>query len=142
MIIIAIMKLNSYEITRRPSKPAGLTLIEVLTMLAIIGIIGAIAIPQLTSWLTSDAQDLRNRRNAQELAGVFATAQVAGRDFAASGDLVQTIRNVITGGSPSDGPFKGQFYGMRSLKEQDIAGVQKYLSLKGDMLCYNSRGAP
>ena len=135
------MKLNSYKITHRPSKPAGLTLIEVLTMLAIIGIIGAIAIPQLTSWLTSDAQELRNRRNAQELAGVFANAQAAGRDFAASGDLVQTIRNVITGGSPSEGPFKGQLYAMRSLKEQDIPSVQKYLDLQGGVLCYNCRGA-
>ena len=135
------MNLNSEKITRRSSKPAGLTLIEVLTMIAIIGSIAAIAIPQLTSWLTSDAQELRNRRNAQELASVFATAQAAGRDFAASGDLVQTIRNVITGGSPSEGPFKGQLYAMKSLKEQDIEGVQKYLSLQGDVLCYNSRGA-
>lgn len=136
------MNINSYQSTRQPSKPAGLSLIEVLTMLAIIGIIGAIAIPQLTSWFASDAQELRYRRNAQQIAGVFATAQVAGRDFAASGDLEQTIRNVVTGGSPTEGAFKGQFYAVPNLGEQDIKGVQKYLSLEGNMLCFNNRPTP
>jgi prepilin-type N-terminal cleavage/methylation domain-containing protein len=133
------MNLNLEKIRSRASKLAGLTLIEILTVLAIIAVVGAIAIPQLSSWYGSDARELRYRRNAQEIAAVFAAAQAAGRDFAASGNLVQTIRNVAAGGSPSEGPFRGQVYAVPGLGEQDIVGVQRYLSLEKNTLCFNSQ---
>lgn len=118
----------------------GMTLIEVLTVLCIIGLLTAIAVPQISALASGNAQDIRHRRNAQELAAVCATAEAAGLKFVAANDLEQSIRNIIQGGTPAAGPFKGKGFGVQGLVEEDVQGVQKYLLLKDGRLIYDSSG--
>lgn len=109
--------------------------------IAIIGLIASIAVPNLSALHGGDVKETRHRRNAQEIASVFVTAQAAGLNFTAPGSLEQTVRNIVAGGSPSDGPFQAKIYAVKGLLEEDITGVQKYLTLSGEVLSYNSRGS-
>jgi prepilin-type N-terminal cleavage/methylation domain-containing protein len=128
------MNLNNAKTSLPSFRPTGLTLVELLTAIMIIGLSAAFIVPQLSAVNEGDTQQLRCRRNAQEIANVFATAQAAGVDFTVRDNLFKTIRNVVAGGTPTEGAFKGQLFAVRGL------AVQQYLSLEGDVLCFNSKG--
>ena len=117
-----------------------MTLVEVLTVLCIIGLLTAVAVPQISALASGNAQEIRHRRNAQELAAVCATAEAAGLKFVTADDLEETVRNIIRGGTAPDGPFKGKGFGVQGLVEEDVQGVQKYLSLQDGRLIYDSSG--
>lgn len=108
--------------------------------IAIIGIIAAIAIPNLSALHSGEVKETRHRRNAQEIASVFVTAQAAGLNFAVPDDLEQTIRNIVAGASPADGPFQSKIFAVKGLQEDDITGVQNYLTIQGGTLSFHSHG--
>lgn len=135
------MRFSSATTSLRFRSSQGFTLIEMLMTIAIIGLIAAIAIPNLSALHSGEVKETRHRRNAQEIASVFVTAQAAGLNFAAPGNLEQTIRNIVSGGSPSDGPFRSKVYAVKGLIDEDIEGVQRYLVLSGEVLSYKSRGS-
>ena len=58
----------------------GFSLVEMLVVIAVIGIIAAIAVPQIGR-INESAKDATNRRNAQSIASIYASAQAAGHDF-------------------------------------------------------------
>ena len=118
----------------------GLTLVELLMTISVIGLLAAIAIPQISALANGDAQEARHRRNAQEIAAVCAGADAAGLTFVVPGNLDQTVRNIMEGGSPKDGPFKGKQFAVKGLVNEDVYGVKKYLSLSKGGLSYNSAG--
>ena len=134
------MNLNNAKTFRGSFRPSGLTIVELLTTVVIAGLLAAIAVPDLSVVNEGDAQQLRFRRNAQEIANVFATAQVAGIDFTVPDNLFKTIGNVVAGATPSKGAFKGQLFAVKGLDEHEMAAVQQYLSLEGHALRFNSKG--
>lgn len=135
------MRINSATVLFSAKVTRGFTLIEMLMTIAIIGFVASIAVPNMSALHSGDVKETRHRRNAQEIASVFVTAQAAGLNFTAPGSLEQTVRNIATGGSPTEGPFQAKIYAVKGLLEEDITGVQKYLSLNGEVLSYNSRGS-
>ena len=60
---------------------AGFSIVEMLIVIAVIGIISAIAIPGISD-ISKRAKDANIRRNAQNLNSIYASAQSAGYDFA------------------------------------------------------------
>jgi prepilin-type N-terminal cleavage/methylation domain-containing protein len=135
------MRISSATVLGFARPTRGFTLIEMLMTIAIIGFIASIAVPNLSSLHSGEVKETRHRRNAQEIASVFVTAQAAGLNFAVPGSLEQTVRNIAEGGSPSEGPFRAKIYAVKGLLEEDITGVQRYLTLSGEVLSYNSRGS-
>lgn len=114
----------------------GFSLFEMLLVVALIGIMTAIVVPTMTSH--SQYEAARNRRNAQEMTAICASAQVAGLNFVIPGDLEATVRNILTGGTPADGIFKGQQFRASGIKEADAMKALGYLQLQGGNLLYQA----
>ncbi len=105
-----------------------------LVVIAVIGIIAAIAVPSIGR-INDSAKDATYRRNAQNLASVFSSAQAAGVDFAAGATTeADVITATVGGGTVSDAlsPFNGTFFGLPGLNLTDAtsetAGAAKYLN--------------
>ncbi len=104
-----------------------------LVVIAVIGIIAAIAVPNFGR-INDSAKDATYRRNAQNIASVFASAQAAGIDFSASSTAEADIIGAIIAGatvSDADSPFNGTYFGVPGLDATDAvsetAGAAKYL---------------
>lgn len=118
------------------SAQSGFSLFEMLLVVALIGIMCAIVVPTMTSHNQYEAA--RNRRNAQEMTAVCASAQIAGLNLVVPGDLEATIRNILAGGSPSTGAFKGQNFRAAGINETDAMKAIDYLQLQGSNLLYQA----
>jgi prepilin-type N-terminal cleavage/methylation domain-containing protein len=124
------MKLNKTH-----SLKAGFSLVEMLVVIAVIGIIAAIAVPNIGR-INDSAKDATYRRNAQNIASVFASAQAAGLDLSAGGTVNEAgiIGAIITGAtiSDTDSPFNGTYFGVPGLDSTDAVsetdGAAKYLT--------------
>lgn len=123
------------KISAKKAAKAGFSLVEMLVVIAVIGIIAAIAVPNIGR-INDSAKDATYRRNAQNLASVFASAQAAGVDFSAGGTRTeaQIIGAMITGATvaDADSPFNGTYFGVPGLDSTDAvsetAGAAKYLT--------------
>lgn len=131
------MKLKSHL-----SSKGGFSLVEMLVVIAVIGIIAAIAVPNIGR-INDSAKDATYRRNAQNLASVCASAQAAGLDFVGTSTNKTTIiGKVITGASVTDpGPFQNTFFGVPGMNATTAvsatAGAAKYLTVSNGMLQYS-----
>lgn len=120
---------------------AGFSLVEMLVVIAVIGIIAAIAIPNIGK-INQTAEDSKNKRNAQNLASVAASASAAGYDFVAQSgngdgaDASAAIGAIVTGASPTDGPFQGTFFGVPNLSSDEQSEADQYLEVANGMLIY------
>jgi len=79
----------------------------------------------------------RNRRNAQNISGVYAAARAAGHDFSNAGDgsILTTSRAIIKGyeipKEPS-GPFSEAWFGVPNLDENELYDLVYFLDVEKD----------
>lgn len=114
---------------------SGFSLVEMLTTIAVLGVMTSMALISIGN-VNRNSVETRNRRNAQELAGICASAQAAGVDFVVANDLEQTIRNVVAGGAPTSGAFTGHYFGLPGLTPEDQTSAKTYLYLDNGSLGY------
>jgi len=129
------------KVSKHHATGAGFSLVEMLVVIAVIGIIAAIAVPNIGR-INDSAKDARKRRNAQNVASIFASAQAAGYDFSKKGgtaggaalkDEAAIIQAVITGASITEvGPFQGTYFGVPGLNPtqavSETDGAAQYLT--------------
>ena len=121
------------KVNKKNPLAAGFSLVEMLVVIAVIGIIAAIAVPNIGK-INDSAKDARKRRNAQNIASVFASAQAAGLDFSTGLTTeADIIGAVIDGGTVTEvGPFNGTFFGVpnvdKAVAASETDGAAKYLS--------------
>ncbi len=118
------MKLNPVK-----SLKAGFSLVEMLVVIAVIGIIAAIAVPNIGR-INDSAKEATARRNAQNIASVFASAQAAGLNFATASTVPKDIASaVVTGAKVTEkGPFEDTWFGVPGLTTADQTAALTYLS--------------
>lgn len=118
------MKLNPVK-----SLKAGFSLVEMLVVIAVIGIIAAIAVPNIGR-INDSAKEATARRNAQNIASVFASAQAAGLNFATASTAPKDIASaVVTGAKVTEkGPFEDTWFGVPGLTAADQTAALVYLS--------------
>jgi len=133
------------KVNKKNPLAAGFSLVEMLVVIAVIGIIAAIAIPNIGK-INDSAKDSRKRRNAQNLASVYASAQAAGHDFSvgATKTEAEIIGLIATGTTiaDADSPFNGAYFGVKGINAttaiDEAEGAAKYLTFDADssMLLY------
>lgn len=126
--------LKKPQISRKPSA-IGLSLVEVLIVVAVIGIISAIAVPSVGR-VTDNANSSKAKRNAQDIASIGTAAQSVGYVFVGSSvnEAAQELVNGVTG----KGSFSETVFRMPHLSQKEIDAALSHLELVGGALVYCS----
>lgn len=114
-------------------RPQGIGLFELLLTVALVGVMLSLAVP-LFGAQQEVFEEVRAKRNAQELVGEFQVARAAGVDFLVPGDLSATLRGLSEGQRAVDGVFAGRLFGVRNLNDTDLKEAAAFLAItKGDL---------
>jgi len=113
----------------------GFSLLEMLIVVSIIGIMANMII---LSWgnASREASEMKDRRNAQEIASLAAIAKAAGAPFVVPNDKKATIDNLAAGAKPSSGIFKNREFKLPPIGPKGIEGAMHYLALHNTELVY------
>lgn len=106
-------------------------------IVAILGVISAIAIFSFDRIHRDAAVDARDRRNAQQMVSLFQGGEAAGIKFLVAGDLEATVDKIIGGETATSGVFDGATFSIGELGEAEKQAAIKYLELSGGVLSYN-----
>ena len=115
----------------RVKNNAAFSLFELLTVIALIGIAAAMAIPQIGK-IAGAAESSTAKRNAQQVAGLSHILASLGMEHVVPvslGGKEATCRIIKTGIVVSEGPMEGEFIGMPGLGDEEIPLATVYLDI-------------
>jgi prepilin-type N-terminal cleavage/methylation domain-containing protein len=118
------------------SRPQAFSLIEMLVVIALVGIMASIGLAMIGGGSRETIEQVRDQRNAQEVASLTTAAMAAGAPVVTPGDMRATIQNLMEGTSPQSGYFSGTTFRLGHLRDEEITGALKYLEWRGDQPVY------
>ena len=118
-----------------PRSKAGFSLMELLLVVAIIGIISSVVVMMMGRRHYIDSREAVARKNAQQFVSLSMMAQAAGSDPVRA-DVMTTLQQLKAGVTASDGAFAGQTFRLSGVAEPDMQRASYYLELKDGELQY------
>ncbi len=120
--------MKNTKLNIRKLATSGFSLVEMLVVIAVIGVIAAIAIPQMGK-VNDSAKDAAAKRNAQSIASVASAALSAGYSFSGVTDASGIYSAVNNGVTVTGGAFSGKTFKVPNLPsdQTDIDRVLGYL---------------
>jgi prepilin-type N-terminal cleavage/methylation domain-containing protein len=126
--------MKNVKLNLKKAAKAGFSLVEMLVVIAIIGIIAAIAIPNIGS-INQAATDAAVDRNAQNAASIWNAAVAAG--YAPTATTEQGALDAIELGVTGTGPFAANTFTTGDIEDASEAAIVAKLTLNGDTLSYS-----
>ena len=121
---------------------AGFSLVEMLVVIAVIGIIAAIAVPTIGN-ITDQANKSKAKRNAQNLASVCASAVAAGADLGTSTNVSSIVNQLVSPGltGSKDSGFVGTVFKVPNLTGAERMAASQHLSYdaQAKMIVYSPK---
>lgn len=124
------MKISEY------SSHKGFSLIEILVVISVIGIISAVSMPMVSSFVDS-AEKTKVARNAQNLVSTYSAGLAVGHNFAEGETVVaDVVENIVNGANVQMSPGDEVYIGVPHMESAEQIAVQSCLVVVGERLFF------
>lgn len=128
-----------FPVPRQALSRHGFSLIEMLVVVAMLGILCAVGIGGYAAIHRDMIERVGSQRNAQEIVSMGVCATMGGAQFIVPGDKAATVQNLIDGTQGTTGSWKGKTFRL-TMSPDAAADALAYVKFEGNLLLYEPGG--